>query len=271
MTGAVEHGERNVPWASRSKDAVQGRRTSRQSSQLSTMVATSQLTRTPLDTHTPRTAEVSTPGATNPTYSVSPEDGGTSGGSGSSVEGLGRFSAPGQVQGYRQLSITSPITKAMTMPTVEFELDPRAPIRAMRNEASPIEELSASPLTLEEEQQAEDDIGADAGSQDEPETTWGDCFKVEWLRTERLPFYWTRNLRNPWNHDREVKISRDGTELEPSVGEKLLNAWQVMRSEGGQIPPTHSAPSSSTRKGGYTRRTNAEGKPTPGHPPRPRS
>ena len=55
--------------------------------------------------------------------------------------------------------------------------------------------------------------------------TWGESFRVEWLRTERLPFTRTRHLRNPWNHDREVKVSRDGTELEPSVGQALLEEW----------------------------------------------
>ncbi|KZT11880.1 uncharacterized protein LAESUDRAFT_618092, partial [Laetiporus sulphureus 93-53] len=53
----------------------------------------------------------------------------------------------------------------------------------------------------------------------------GNPFKVQWVRTERLPFYRTRHLRNPWNHDREVKVSRDGTELEPSVGQALLDEW----------------------------------------------
>jgi hypothetical protein len=40
-------------------------------------------------------------------------------------------------------------------------------------------------------------------------------FRIEWLRVGSLPFSHTRNLRNPWNNDREVKISRDGTEVEP--------------------------------------------------------
>ena len=55
--------------------------------------------------------------------------------------------------------------------------------------------------------------------------TWGESFRVEWVRTVRLPFTRTRHIRNPWNHDREVKVSRDGTELEPSVGQALLEEW----------------------------------------------
>jgi hypothetical protein len=34
-------------------------------------------------------------------------------------------------------------------------------------------------------------------------------------------------LRNPWNGNREVKISRDGTEIEPSVGARLLQEFDA--------------------------------------------
>jgi len=55
--------------------------------------------------------------------------------------------------------------------------------------------------------------------------TWGEPFRLQWIKTERLPFSRTKRFRNPWNHDREVKVSRDGTELEPSVGQALLEEW----------------------------------------------
>jgi len=54
---------------------------------------------------------------------------------------------------------------------------------------------------------------------------WGKPFRIEWMSTGRLPFYRTRGLRNPWNANREVKIARDGTELEPSVGQKLVSMF----------------------------------------------
>jgi hypothetical protein len=50
---------------------------------------------------------------------------------------------------------------------------------------------------------------------------FGKPFKITWVSTDRLPFYRTRGLRNPWNANREVKIARDGTEIEPSVGRRL--------------------------------------------------
>jgi hypothetical protein len=54
---------------------------------------------------------------------------------------------------------------------------------------------------------------------------WGRQFQIEWISTARLPFFRTRGLRNPWNANREVKIARDGTELEPSVGRRLVQMF----------------------------------------------
>ncbi|KAH8157577.1 hypothetical protein CIB48_g10670 [Xylaria polymorpha] len=59
---------------------------------------------------------------------------------------------------------------------------------------------------------------------------WGKPFKLDWLSTTRLPFYKTRGLRNPWNSNREVKIARDGTELEPTVGRKLIGLFNRVQS-----------------------------------------
>ena len=42
-------------------------------------------------------------------------------------------------------------------------------------------------------------------------------FEVEWIRVGELPFSSIKHLRNPWNQDKEVKVSRDGTELEPGL------------------------------------------------------
>jgi YT521-B-like domain len=43
--------------------------------------------------------------------------------------------------------------------------------------------------------------------------------------SQRLPFSQTRHLRNSWNNNREVKVSRDGTELETTVGEMLMQGF----------------------------------------------
>lgn len=62
----------------------------------------------------------------------------------------------------------------------------------------------------------------DASSGAEAAIAWGNPFKVRWVSTTRLPFQQTRALRNPWNSSREVKVARDGTEVEPSVGRRLI-------------------------------------------------
>ena len=60
---------------------------------------------------------------------------------------------------------------------------------------------------------------------DAARSAWDLSFRIEWIRTDSLPFFRTCHLRNPWNHGREVKVSRDGTELEPTVGQQLLDEW----------------------------------------------
>ncbi|EWC46173.1 hypothetical protein DRE_04551 [Drechslerella stenobrocha 248] len=75
--------------------------------------------------------------------------------------------------------------------------------------------------------------------------SWGRPFRVEWISTFKVPFYKTRGLRNPYNVSREVKIARDGTEIEPSVGRKLLQMFH----RGGPLPFDigHTAPTADTQ------------------------
>jgi len=54
---------------------------------------------------------------------------------------------------------------------------------------------------------------------------WGRPFPIEWIKVQRLPFHRTRHLKNAFNQNREVKISRDGTELDPSTGEQLVQEF----------------------------------------------
>lgn len=77
--------------------------------------------------------------------------------------------------------------------------------------------------------------------------TFGKPFRIEWLSTVRLPFFRTRGLRNPWNANREVKIARDGTELETNVGRRLIQMFpRSLPSAASQDLPL-GAPGPSTR------------------------
>jgi len=143
----------------------------------------------------------------------------------------------------------------------EFHLDRTAPVRALRRPPASSSsgaggQFGNSLMGTIEEQRGQSEIpefqleagqkgeGPRTDDEDDPERvpspgqadgavdkraeelqTWGEPFKLQWIKTERLQFYRTRHLRNPWNHNREIKVSRDGIELEPSVGQALLEEW----------------------------------------------
>jgi len=52
-------------------------------------------------------------------------------------------------------------------------------------------------------------------------THFGGVFRVEWITLFDLPFSETLHIRNPLNSNKPVKISRDGQELTPEVGQQL--------------------------------------------------
>lgn len=83
-----------------------------------------------------------------------------------------------------------------------------------------------------EEEEERKEAGADDAADDEspgPEgvevQSIGRPFRIQWLSAERVPFHRTRGLRNPWNGNRDVKVARDGTEIESTVGERLLGLF----------------------------------------------
>ncbi|KAI0702255.1 YT521-B-like domain-containing protein [Cytidiella melzeri] len=161
----------------------------------------------------------------------------------------------------------------------EFQLDPHAPDRAIKHhsaddvetDSSGVKRWDAAPrvsetsslgsVREEEEEMGEPGSlpdmaragpgepsgqGEEAGVQKKEDgPVWGESFRVEWIKTTRLPFYRTRQFRNPWNHDREVKVSRDGTELEPSVGQALLDEWEKPEPSPPSQPPHRSGTKSS--------------------------
>ncbi|KAI1434564.1 hypothetical protein GGR50DRAFT_401759 [Xylaria sp. CBS 124048] len=74
------------------------------------------------------------------------------------------------------------------------------------------------------------EAGPSAAAQDVHEDegdsqAWGKPFQLEWLSTVPLPFFRTRGMRNALNANREVKIARDGTELDPVVGKRIIGLF----------------------------------------------
>lgn len=62
---------------------------------------------------------------------------------------------------------------------------------------------------------------------DTKSTQLGLPFYISWKITKPLPFSEIQTLRNPWRDNRLVKVSRDGTELEPNVGKQLIKIWEA--------------------------------------------
>ncbi|XP_062369135.1 3'-5' RNA helicase YTHDC2-like [Cinclus cinclus] len=72
-------------------------------------------------------------------------------------------------------------------------------------------------------------------SQDWGSAGFGGVFKVDWIRKEVIPFQFAHHLLNPWNDSKKVQISTDGQELEPQVGEQLLQLWDHIPLAGKKL------------------------------------
>jgi len=117
-----------------------------------------------------------------------------------------------------------------SIPTPATETAPRGRIIDDSARGTIFWEAEHSDDDIESPVKERQDSTASASSQN-----WGKQFKIEWISTARLPFYRTRGLRNPWNANREVKIARDGTELEPGVGRRLVQMFHRPIGSHGSI------------------------------------
>jgi hypothetical protein len=123
----------------------------------------------------------------------------------------------------------SPADLPLTIPTPATATAPKG--RIIDDSARGTIFWEADTATKEKEEQHTDEEagnvsgeGYESASPGAPQT-FGKPFKIRWMSTDRLPFYRTRGLRNPLNANREVKIARDGTEIESSVGRRLVNMF----------------------------------------------
>ncbi|XP_014254890.1 probable ATP-dependent RNA helicase YTHDC2 isoform X2 [Cimex lectularius] len=55
-----------------------------------------------------------------------------------------------------------------------------------------------------------------------PGSLYNPPLPIEWIKRSNVPHHATRHIFNPYNEYAEVLMSRDGQEIEPSVGEMLL-------------------------------------------------
>jgi YT521-B-like domain len=171
-------------------------------------------------------------------------------------------SAPAKLHGPHSRLIHSPQNILTNIPRTiiplqssPFELDADAPYRAMKDYSAQsihraVDRLAISACDSVPETSLDSNLRTVAAGPTKDnyapevalEETWGHPFCVKWIRTEHLSFSRTQHLRNPWNHGRKVQVSRDGTELEPSIGQQLLEEWDRPQSSLVNV----SAPSSRT-------------------------
>ncbi|GLB38684.1 putative YT521-B-like domain containing protein [Lyophyllum shimeji] len=268
MAGPIRHGEERVPWASRTGDSTRSSFSSAGPGSASSSDAEKQEKGSPrtlffspgagrLVDQSPLPVSTQDPTPNIPLKALVPR-------------GLVHQSAPPELGGTHQKMtmltpesmysldsrVLRPASGADAKPALDddFELDSSAPIRAMRSESAlgldaVAEEDEKDQGEAQEAENVETDekgdelVVADGEEKDVAREDWGESFKVQWICTERLPFTRTRHLRNPWNHDREVKVSRDGTELEPTVGRRLLEEWKRPSEDQSVTVPAAKAPS----------------------------
>jgi hypothetical protein len=125
------------------------------------------------------------------------------------------------------------VPKSIPTPATEFAPKGRIIDDSARGTIFWEAQLSESENEEEQGEKEEQQVDGEASGVAQ---SWGKPFKIEWISTTRLPFYRTRGLRNPWNANREVKIARDGTELEPSVGERLLQMFHRLGPSSSTAP-----------------------------------
>ncbi|KAG0256743.1 hypothetical protein DFQ27_005523 [Actinomortierella ambigua] len=115
-------------------------------------------------------------------------------------------------------------------------------------------EIEGRPITYEEAEAV--------AVESTPTKSWGIVFPVQWLFVHKVPFSVTSQLRNPYYDNREVKLSKDGTEVEPSVGEQLLSEFRKhreLKKSGSSGTSSASSPAGSESGVGGSRRSSIVG------------
>ncbi len=140
--------------------------------------------------------------------------------------------------------IIAPVDSSITIPTPATEHAPKGWIiddsaRGTVFWEAEIDESAQMTKDPEDEGATTETAESDAEQQQQKqEQSLGHPFNVQWLSTEKLPFHRARGLRNMLNQNREVKIARDGTPIDPSTGRKLVNLFHTTQ----VVPPSARPP-----------------------------
>ncbi|CAO3566760.1 unnamed protein product [Mortierella alpina] len=89
--------------------------------------------------------------------------------------------------------------------------------------------------------------------------SWGVRFPIQWLHVHRVPFTKTAHLLNPLYENREVKVSKDGTEVDPAVGEQLVKLFIKSSRDQRDRGSVDDTGSRSTSEAGGSRRSSVTG------------
>jgi YT521-B-like domain len=123
-------------------------------------------------------------------------------------------------------STAAPLDRSVTIPTPATQHAPKGYVTEDSTRGTIFWEAESDDNAQTRDLEADTSI-IEAFDLEAEKQSLGHPFKIEWLSTEKLPFHRARGLRNPWNHNREVKIARDGTEIEPTVGWKLVHLFHT--------------------------------------------
>ncbi|KAG0199141.1 hypothetical protein BGX28_007533 [Mortierella sp. GBA30] len=89
--------------------------------------------------------------------------------------------------------------------------------------------------------------------------SWGVRFPIQWLHVHKVPFTRTAHLLNPLYENREVKVSKDGTEVDPVVGEQLINLFKKSGHDQRERSTVGGSGSRSNSEHGGSRRSSVTG------------
>lgn len=125
------------------------------------------------------------------------------------------FDSPSQQSTITPLRDTSSNDSSQTIETPATATAPRGYI---------VDDSTRGILFWQAERDYSDSILSSEGSRPFFDTAHHESkpFQVEWLSIRRVAFRRTKGMRNSWNANKEVKVARDGTELETDLGKRLV-------------------------------------------------